>query len=430
MRLLRRLYLLVWGSDVVPALRPLLAVSLAGSLAGSAGWSFLGIWAVKRLGASSLALGLAFLAGALLSAGVGYFGGHLSDYLGRRPLILFGWGGQALFGLLFLSVGTQTLYGLALLATIPAFGALGSAADQALVSDLVPVERREASYAATRVASNLGTTLGPPIGGLLLLVGSWTALFLGVFALSVAAFAVALRWLPRRGDFAPESAPERGSFGVIRRDRVFLLFLLSGTLAFIVYVAFAVVLPISLVSSHGFSASTWGFLVVVNPLLVTLFQLRLTRRVTGISPATKLFVSMLLMGLPFLLLSLSASLLVVIVILVVFVVGEMLWVPTSQTVVAAIAPEDLRGAYMGAFGATAAAGFALGPLLGLQVRHAFGDTTMWVFFAAVSVAAALTGAAAARRVPAPAVTEGGGRDSNPRPPGPQPGALPTELPPP
>ena len=26
--------------------------------------------------------------------------------------------------------------------------------------------------------------------------------------------------------------------------------------------------------------------------------------------------------------------------------------------------------------------------------------------------------------------EGGGRDSNPRPPGPQPGALPTELPPP
>jgi len=299
-RALRRLYLLVWGSDVVPALRPLLAVSLAGSLAGSAGWSFLGIWAVKRLGASSLALGLAFLAGAVLSAGAGYFGGHLSDYLGRRPLILFGWGGQALFGLLFLTVGTQTLYGLALFATIPAFAALGSAAGQALVSDLVPTGRREASYAATRVASNLGTTLGPPIGGLLLLVGSWTALFLGVFALSVAAFAVALRWLPRRGDFAPESAPERGSFGVIRRDRVFLLFLLSGVLAYLVYVAFAVVLPISLVSSHGFSPSTWGFLVVVNPLLVTLFQLRLTRRVTWISPAAKLFVSMLLMGLPFL----------------------------------------------------------------------------------------------------------------------------------
>ncbi|HVN62573.1 MAG TPA: MFS transporter [Gaiellaceae bacterium] len=398
MRALRRLYLLVWGPDVVPALRPLLAVSLAGSLAGSAGWSFLGIWAVKRLGASSLELGLAFLAGAVLSAGVGYFGGHLSDYLGRRPVILFGWGGQATFGLLFLTVGTQTTYGLALLAVIPAFGALGSAADQALVADLVQAERREASYAATRVASNLGTTLGPPIGGLLLLLGSWTALFLGVFALSVAAFAVALRWLPRRGDFAPESPPERGSFGVIRHDRIFLLFLVSGTLAFIVYVAFAVVLPISLVASHGFSASTWGFLVVVNPLLVTLFQLRLTRRVTAISPATKLFVAMLLMGLPFLLLSVNASIFVVVLILLVFVLGEMLWVPTSQTVVAAIAPEDLRGAYMGAFGATAAAGFALGPLLGLQVRHAFGDSAMWIFFAAVSVAAAFTGAAAARRV--------------------------------
>ena len=144
---------------------------------------------------------------------------------------------------------------------------------------------------------------------------------------------------------------------MIRRDRVFLLFLFSGVIAYLVQVAFAVVLPISLVSSHGFSPATWGFLVVVNPLLVTLFQLRLTRRVTWISPATKLFVSMLLMELPFLLLSLNASLLVVVVILVVVVVGEMLWVPTSQT---------------------AAAGFALGPLLDLQVRHAFGDTAMWV----------------------------------------------------
>ena len=38
---------------------------------------------------------------------------------------------------------------------------------------------------------------------------------------------------------------------------------------------------------------------------------------------------------------------------------------------------------------------------------------------------------ASRRAPRrDAVTEGGGRDLNPRPPGPQPGALPTELPPP
>src|SRR5438105_11956779 len=37
---------------------------------------------------------------------------------------------------------------------------------------------------------------------------------------------------------------------------------------------------------------------------------------------------------------------------------------------------------------------------------------------------------ACRQGPRRSFTKGGGRDSNPRPPGPQPGALPTELPPP
>ena len=77
---------------------------------------------------------------------------------------------------------------------------------------------------------------------------------------------------------------------------------------------------------------------------------------------------MLLMGLPFLLLGVSSAIPLIVFVLVLFVIGEMLWVPTSQAVVAGLAPDDLRGAYMGAFGGTAAMGFALAPFLGLQVR--------------------------------------------------------------
>jgi MFS family permease len=83
-------------------------------------------------------------------------------------------------------------------------------------------------------------------------------------------------------------------------------------------------------------------------------------------------------------------------VLFVFVVGEMLWVPTSQAIVAGLAPQDVRGAYMGAFGSTSAIGFALGPFTGLQLRGAYGDDAAWLFFAAVSVIAAATGVAAVR----------------------------------
>ena len=102
------------------------------------------------------------------------------------------------------------------------------------------------------------------------------------------------------------------------------------------------------------------------------------------------------MGLPFLLLIVSSSIAVIVVVLVVFVIGEMLWVPTSQAVVAGLAPADIRGAYMGAFGGTWSVGWALTPFLGLQVRAAYGDATMWMCVAAVGVVAGILGLAAAR----------------------------------
>jgi predicted MFS family arabinose efflux permease len=86
----------------------------------------------------------------------------------------------------------------------------------------------------------------------------------------------------------------------------------------------------------------------------------------------------------------------VVALLVVFVIGEMLWIPTSQGVVAALAPEDLRGAYMGAFSATFSIGFALAPFFGLQVLHAYGDTAMWAADTGVALAAAALYAVALR----------------------------------
>jgi len=141
-------------------------------------------------------------------------------------------------------------------------------------------------------------------------------------------------------------------------------------------------------------------------VFVTIFQLRLTRRVSHIPTAPKLVVAMLLMGLPFLFLSVSATIPVVALVIFVFVIGGMLWVPTSQSVIAGLAPEDVRGASMGAFGSTAAAGFALAPFFGLQVRDSFGDGAMWGMFAGFSVLAALLGAIACQGVRSRRASEG------------------------
>jgi predicted MFS family arabinose efflux permease len=396
LNLLARFIRLVWGGEVDRALRPVLAVSMAGSIAGSTAYPFIGIWAIRHLGAPQGTLAFAYLIGAVLAGLTGYAGGHVSDRIGRRPMILLGWGAEAMVPVGLLLVGTHVYAGLALLALLPVFGSLGNAADQAMVADLVAPERQEAAYAAVRVASNLGVTIGPPIGGLLLIGGTWSHLWLGTLALASVAFSIAVRYIPRGGAYAPEGPPERGSFGVIARDRPFLLFLLASVFATMTYIATETLLPISVTTTHHLAPAVWGFVMVLNPLLVTFFQLRLTRWVAGVPPAVKLGLAMPLMGVPFLLLNVNGSALVIAVVVVIFVIGEMLWVPTSQAVVAALAPADIRGAYMGAYGGTWSVGWAATPFLGLQVRNRYGDATMWMCVATVGVVAGALGAVAAR----------------------------------
>jgi MFS family permease len=389
-RVVDRVMHLIWGDQLDDALRPVLGVTLVSSAAGSATWSFMAIWAVEELGAKA-ELPFALLVGAVFAGLSGFIGGYLSDRIGRRRVILFGNGVMVAYPLLLLALSDTKWAGLAALSMAGVFGALGGSVAQAMVADLVAPERHQAAYASVRVAANVGVVVGPPLGGLLLVLGSWSALFPCVAVLSGIAWVVAFRYLPQRGEFAPEGPPERGSLSVILADRRFMLFLGSAIFAWLTYVAYEVVLPVSLVDGYGYEPQAWGFLVWVNPLLVTLFQVRLTRAAMPIAPAPKLVLALLVMGLPYLMLVWSHSLAAILFVVVVFVFGEMLWVPTAQAVVADLAPADIRGAYMGAFGSAPAIGFALAPLIGLQMRNSFGDEATWTMFAGIGVIAAVLG---------------------------------------
>jgi predicted MFS family arabinose efflux permease len=385
------------GGELDRELAPILAVNLIGAIAGGMMFNFVGIWGAQRLGASNAELGFGFLGAAVAGALGSAFGGHLSDRYGRRPLVLFGYGIGPLVPLALIAVGTHLWWGIGALVSLGLLGSVGNAASQALVPDLLPPERHEAGYAAVRVVRNLGVTFGPPLGGLLLLGGHWTRFFAGGAVAALVPFLLAVRSIPRRGKYAPEPGGERAPFRAIARDPIFLLFFLSGTFSTLVYFAYETVMPISLVESHGFAPSTWGFLVCVNPALVTLLQLRITARTAHVSAALKLTTAILLMGLPFVALTVTGSLPFVIGVIVVFVLGEMLWIPTSQAVVSRIAPAETRGAYLGAFGGSWAIGFALAPFVGLQVRGAAGDSAMWFMFVALAVVGAVVGFVACTR---------------------------------
>jgi hypothetical protein len=181
---------------------------------------------------------------------------------------------------------------------------------------------------------------------------------------------------------------------VLGRDPPFVLLLVSTLLGFAIYVGYETVLPVVAVSAYGLAASTWGLLLIIAPLLVVTGQLRLTRATADVDAGARLAAAMLLMGLPFLALIAGSSVVVIAAVIVVFVVGDMLWIPTSQALAAELAPRAWRGTYFGALAAMTGPAWTLVPLIALQLRTAVGVTAVWIFFGMAAVVGAAVGVAA------------------------------------
>jgi predicted MFS family arabinose efflux permease len=375
---------------------PIAAISFTYSASFSTFWVYVGIYAVKGLHWPASRVGLLFLASAPAAAVANYFSGRVSDRVGRKPLILWSFLASAanLALLAWLGGTTAVAFGLVILQGV--IGAPAFSLDRVLVADVVTdAAEREPGFATVRVATNLGALVGPPLGALLVYLGGWNAFLLGISALGLAGASITAALL-RETRPVSDTRERLGSMREVVRDRPFALLLLSTLLAYTDYCGFETVLPVIAVSVYGVGPSTWGLLVVISPALVVLCQLRLTRATARISAGRRLAGATLLMGAPFLLLLVSTSVGVIAVVIALFIVGEMVWMPTSQAVAAELAPVKTRGTYFGALGAMTGPAWTLAPFVAFQLKEHAGVRSVWLLFAAIGVASALAGAAAVR----------------------------------
>jgi hypothetical protein len=92
----------------------------------------------------------------------------------------------------------------------------------------------------------------------------------------------------------------------------------------------------------------------------------------------------------------NSSVAVIAGVIVIFVTGDMLWIPTSQALAAELAPPPVRGTYFGALAAMTGPAWTLVPFLALELRAGVGVAAVWLFFAVAAVLGAAVGVTAAR----------------------------------
>lgn len=354
---------------------------------------FLAIYVGRIRGYGEVAAGLVIASWGVGGALAGVLGGVLSDRIGRRATMITSlFGGAAATLLLGLVEQLWALSAAAFLVGL--VGLMVRPALFAAVADMVPVADRNRAFTYLYWISNVGFALAMPLGGLALGSGQLT-----IFVAEAATTALygLLVWA-RVPETRPTAAAEVASSGDLRSvlsDRLLLgVTALTFGLEF-VFTQNASALPLDMLA-HGVSAQTYGWLFVINGGLIAALQPSITRWLEPRSRTASLVVSSLFVGVGMGLYAVVAAPPGYALAITIWTFGEIVIGPLMSTVVADIAPLELRGSYQGVSAMAGSAAFSLSPLVGGAVLAHFGGPVLWSACLVLMLAVALGHAALSR----------------------------------
>lgn len=366
-------------------------------------WPFLTIYLV-RSGFSPQIAGVTIACFGVGSIGGSTLGGWLADRLGRRHTIVVGAFASSAFYLLLYCASTLPFImlsaGLAGLA-----GGTYNPASSALLADIVPEERRVRAYSAVRLALNAGFGAGSACAGFLAAHGSSFWLFAGD-ALSTAIFAI-IAWtaLPHGIRAAKQHAPWSVALRSLRANRAFHALFFGMLCLGLITTQWVTTYPIHVLRAVPFldlfqwrlhDTQIYGLLLAWNGLMVVLVELPLTGFILRFEARQVMAVGYLLQGFGFALTGCCFTFPTLWAAMTLFTLGEIAVAPVASAYLARVAPEQMRGRYMGVLALAWSTSGILGPIFGPRLL-AFSPALLWSACAALGLfgaASILLGSAA------------------------------------
>jgi len=352
---------------------------------------FLALFISAKFGVGMWEIGQLFLIVAMATMAGSMMGGALTDKLGRKAVMIFG-----------LVVSAFSMLGLGLVSDLSAvymiglivglFANVGGPAREAMIADLLPEHKRADGFGLSRVLMNLTVVIGPALGGLVAVTYGYLWLFIiDAITSTTTAMVVSLiipETKPTISDKPKESIVQTlGGYLKVATDKIFIAFVLVSVLVIAVYVQMNTSLGLYLRDSHGISDQGFGYILTLNAAMVVAFQFWITRRIKNTPPMLIMALGTVFVGAGFLMYGLVSTYLLFLAAMAIITVGEMLFAPVSQALVAHLAPEHMRGRYMAMFGFawTIPTGFA--PLAAGYITSSLGSQWVWYICGLVSIAA-------------------------------------------
>jgi len=359
----RQFWLIFWGM-------------LINASGGSMVWPFLTIYMRQHLDVPLTSVTLLLTARSAAGLVATSFVGPAVDRFGRKRAMILGMAVNGASFLFMMRADTLATW-LVLMIITGTFSPLVRVSINAMVADLVDLDRRTDAYALLRMIQNLGIAIGPAVGGFISSVSYGLAFSIA----SVAHFIVATLLLAFARETLPseqaDSEQRSKGYGPVLRDRAFMAVCVMLVFAGMAYSVMMVLLPVYAKENFGVPESQYGFIMATNAAMVVLFQY-------GITKITKRYhhLPILAAGAMFYALGVGSvawgqSFPAFLISMVVLTIGEMLIMPTATALTANLAPEDMRGRYMGMYSLTWGTAFGIGPVIAGLLNDSIAPVAIW-----------------------------------------------------
>ncbi|MCA0969539.1 MFS transporter [Halobacillus litoralis] len=388
-----------------PNIKVRIYTSFLSRVVGAAVFPFMAIYFTKEWNAS--VAGLLVLVQVAIQFMTGLYGGYLSDVIGRKRLMVTG---EALKVFAFIGMMsanspwfTSAWITYAMILLVGIAGGLVNPAAEAMLIDVSSKETRAFMYAVNYWAVNLSLMIGLVIGGWFF-ESHLFGLLVGLLFMSIVTFAMTQVLILESYEKSEAVRDEYGwkpvlnSYKKVIRDTAFLSFTAGGIA--ILGIEFQRNNFIAVRLEKEFVERTvelWGFgaiaidglrlisiLTITNTILIVLLTSIVSKWIKGRNEEWIMYAGFVLFGIGYAYTAFSSNVAGLFAAVIVLTIGELMYVPTRQSILADLVDDSKRGAYMAFNGLVFQLGKMVGAL-GLVMGAQIGGGGMAGFYIGLTI---------------------------------------------